>query len=233
VTPRMHRGGVFLVALAISAVLGAAPASGHGLLQVDVLRRQDVFVPQWAIGGTYALDPKLRGILTKRLKTLRASDAPVKIVLIAQRTDLEDAAMYFEHPVAYASFLEELLSSQGVYDGRLIVVMPNGSADVLGAGRAHALEFRPMMKSQWDADALARTAIRAIAGVTASNGDGISSKRLELDWLPAWRFAIGTLLVFALLVAHWSRRVRRRLALLDQKSGSPGKNSTHDDVSLS
>jgi hypothetical protein len=229
----MRRGGVFLVALAISAVLGAAPASGHGLLQVDVLRRQDVFVPQWAIGGTYALDPNLRRSLTKRLRSLRASGTPVKIVLIAQRTDLEDAAMYFEHPVAYASFLEELLGAQGVYDGRLVVVMPNGSADVLGHGRPHALDFRPMMKSQWDADALARTAIRAIASVTGSNGNGISSKRLDLDWLPDWRVAIGILLVFALLVARWSTRVRRRLTLLERKSASPGKNSTQDDVSLS
>lgn len=206
------RCGAVLVALALAAVLGAAPASGHGLLQVDVLRRQDVFVPQWAIGGTYALDPNLRRSLTKRLRSLRASGTPVKIVLIAQRSDLEDAGMYFEHPVAYASFLEELLGVEGVYDGRLIVVMPNGSADVLGPGRAHALDFRPMMKSQWDADALARTAIRAIASVTGSNSSGISSKRLDLDWLPDWRVAIGILPVFALLVARWSTRVRRSRA---------------------
>jgi hypothetical protein len=149
-------------AAVLAATLFAGSAAAHGLLQVDVLMQQDVFMPTWSVGGAYAPDPQLTNGLNRRLRRLRAAGTPMKIVLIAQKTDLQDVSEYFNLPRAYAAFLEQLLMAEHVFAGRLVIVMPNGSAEIVGSGQPRALGLRPAMKNEWDMNALMKTAIAAV-----------------------------------------------------------------------
>jgi len=153
-----------IVVLALAAALAATAerASAHGMLQLEVLTKSDVFVPPWAQGGAYNLSPTLLRRLDAKLAALRAQGTPTKVVLIAQRVDLQDVQYFFGDPVAYATFLEQLLESVRVFDGPLIVVMPSGVAETAGAGPPVSLGLRPAMKSMWDIDAVARVALKAL-----------------------------------------------------------------------
>lgn len=186
---------VIVTVVAASAALCAGSASAHGLLQVDVLTHQDVFVPPWAVGGEYGADPRLTRELNTRLARLRAAGTPTKVVLIAQRVDLEDVPYDFNYPVTYAAFLDQLLVSLRIFDGRLVVVMPDGSADIVAGGKARALGLRPAMKSKWDIDAVLRTAIKAV-GASRSTPNETRAQGRRRDW---WPVAGGATLAAAIL----------------------------------
>jgi hypothetical protein len=176
--------GAAVAVLATAVLLLPTAATAHGLLQVEVLTHQDVFVPPWAVGGRYALAPSLERGLSRRLRRQRAAGDPTKVVLIAQRVDLQDVGMYFEFPDAYASFLGELLASLRIFDGRLIVVMPSGVAEATGGASAHMLGVpRPAMRNEWDVDALARTAIRVMDHSPRGDATTLRSPALQATHL--------------------------------------------------
>ena len=197
--------------LIATAALCAGTASAHGLLQVDVLTHQDVFIPPWAVGGEYGADPRLTRKLNARLAQLRTAGTPTKVVLIAQRVDLEDVPYDFNYPVAYAAFLDQLLVSLRIFDGRLVVVMPDGSADIVADGKARALGLRPMMKNKWDIDAVLRTAIRAVAP-SESAAAATNAQTRRRDWWPiaAGAFLAAIILAGGLLVLRRSRSTLNR-----------------------
>ncbi len=208
----MSRGWKAIAATFLTVVLTggllAGTASGHGLLQVDVLTHEDVFVPPWAVGGFYGVDPQLGRRLNLRLRQLRAAGRPTKVTLIAQRVDLQDVGYYFRRPAAYAAFLDQLLLSLHVFDGRLVVVMPNGSAEIVPGQKARVLELRPAMKTKWDVNALMRTAIEAVdrrPGTGAKEAAAVGPHPRSRAW---WPFAAGGL--FAVLILAGGRRLIRR-----------------------
>jgi hypothetical protein len=158
----MSRALAVLAAAVVTALSVSAASSAHGLQQVEVLTTSDLYVPAWAQGGAYGLSSGLQHQLLRRLAALRARDTPVKVVLIGQRVDLQDVPQYFGRPVVYADFLEQLLESLHIFDGTLVVVMPNGVAKTAGEEQPVAVAVRPRMSTKWDIDALARAALRAL-----------------------------------------------------------------------
>ncbi len=203
---RAYRAHVATVlVLVATTTLHTGVASAHGLVQVDVLSHQDVFVPPWAVGGFYGADPRLSKELDKGLRHLRAAGRPTKVALLAQRVDLGDAGQYFKRPVAYAAFLDQLLVNLRIFDGRLVIVMPNGSADIVAGKGARSLGLVPAMKTKWDVNALLRTAIEAVdarPGVDIAAPGHAGGAR---DWwliLTGGAFAGGILAGVAMLVAR-------------------------------
>jgi hypothetical protein len=192
---------------AVSALLLAftAQAAAHGQLQVQVLTTSDLFVPPWAQGGAYGFSAVLERRLERRLAALRAAGSPTKVVLIAQRVDLQDVPYYFDRPRAYAVFLEQLLEAVRVYDGRLIVVMPTGTAEISGKQAAVDLRLRPRMTSEWDIDALGRVALRAVNGAARARVAATRDSRNGGRWM-TWSIALAAAILIAFAVAVVGRR---------------------------
>jgi hypothetical protein len=117
--------GVFAVLLGIwlGACLTPGAASADGDPASDVLAAGSAFVP--ADAGFSAA--QLSG-LERRLAVDAAAGRPLRVAVIASAADLGSVSAAFGKPRAYANFLGYELSS--VYRGRLLVVMPSGSAEV-------------------------------------------------------------------------------------------------------
>ncbi len=148
--------------LAAFATAGAELARADGDPASDVLLSQDVFLPYGGISAT----------LQRRLFALCASAQqagyPVKIALIASRSDLGVVPALFNRPQAYARFLSAELGS--VVRGPVLVVMPSG----LGlAAEGHALSTAalgtpPLLSG--GPDALANAALAAVPRLAAGAG---------------------------------------------------------------
>ena len=147
------------VALAGALAAGTAPVQAHGLLQVEQLRTSNVALPIWAIGGRYAASPKLLRELHRL--TDRPARSPIKVVIVAQKTDIAQTPRLFGRPQAYAGFLADLLEQQQVFAGPLVIVMSAGvglqGVEVAGAGR-----LRPRGAGRWNVDPLLTTAIEVV-----------------------------------------------------------------------
>jgi hypothetical protein len=162
-----------LVALAFAGVAraDADPAS-------DTLYTGRVFLP---------LSAKVSPRLAKELDavTLEAERAgrPVRVALIASKTDLGGIPQLFGKPATYARFLASEL--QFIYPDKVLIVMPQGAA--LG-DHAHLVANADVLHAQVEPgpDGLARTAIalvRKLAGVgrPPDQSSGIS----PLVWVAA------------------------------------------------
>jgi hypothetical protein len=99
----------------------ALPARADGDPASDVLFGQDVFLPVSA-----RVSPRLAQALVEATKAARANGVEVKVALIAAPIDLGAVPSLFGHPSRYARFLGTELKF--VYQGRLLVVMPEGLA---------------------------------------------------------------------------------------------------------
>jgi cytochrome oxidase Cu insertion factor (SCO1/SenC/PrrC family)/thiol-disulfide isomerase/thioredoxin len=113
----MRRLAVFVVALVCLLAPSAAFADGDP--GSDVLLAQNLFASSSA-GLTVAQQLQL-GALLKDAATL---GAPVRVAIIAHRSDLGVDTSLWGNPQGYSGFLATELSL--TYSGRLLVVMPNG-----------------------------------------------------------------------------------------------------------
>ena len=108
---------VAILWLALMALAAAARADGDPAS--DVLATQPLFVPQDA-GVPIAQQGQLAAIV----QTAARDGNPIRLALIASRTDLGSVTELWRQPQTYAKFLGQELSL--IYRGPLVVVMPNG-----------------------------------------------------------------------------------------------------------
>jgi hypothetical protein len=158
------------VALAAAAVAAAALTPGsaraNGDPASDILIGKNVFLsltePTTVPSGNDLIS------LTAQAKKQRF---PLKVAVIAARTDLGLVPGMWGSPRAYARFLGGELRLVR-YTGTLLVLMPNG-AGVFGPGatpRAKAAISNVRAPRNADLDALGKTAARAAVRVAAANG---------------------------------------------------------------
>ena len=120
-----HVGRLFLLALALLAMLALAGAStptsakADGDPASDVLATQPLFLPQDA-----ALPPSQQTQLAALVQAAARSGYPIRVAIIASSTDLGSVTALWNQPQNYAKFLGQELGL--VYHGPLLVVMPSG-----------------------------------------------------------------------------------------------------------
>jgi hypothetical protein len=203
----LRRVVVSLAALLVCLGTVAGRARADGDPASDVLAEQTVFLPQ---------DGALRFAQQSQLVRLVGSAAragfPVRVALIATRSDLGSVTALWHQPAAYARFLGQELSQ--VFHGTLLVVMPNGCGVArVGAGPAVALGRVPAPGS---GAALGTTAITAVERLAAAAGDRLSAPSgatspgataHSATGVVAWLvFAVGAILI----VAAWAVSLRVR-----------------------
>ncbi len=111
--------GLSLALLAIAGAWSPAPARADGDPASDVLASQPLFLAQDA-----GLSLRQQTQLAALLSAARRSGYPLRVAVIASRTDLGSVTELWRRPQNYARFLGQELSL--VYRGTLLVVMPNG-----------------------------------------------------------------------------------------------------------
>ncbi len=146
--------------------LSADIARADGDPASDVLLSQDVFVPYSGVSAT----------LERRLFALCAAadraGYPVKIALIASRSDLGVVPVLFNRPGSYARFLSAELGS--VVHGPVLVVMPAGLG-LAARGRAiNATVLSTTRVAAGGSDALATAALDVVPRLATAAGHPVS-----------------------------------------------------------
>ncbi len=179
------RGVVWVCAVALTLAGGAASswswplsagiARADGDPASDVLLSQDVFVPYSGISAT----------LERRLFALCGAAGragyPVKIALIASKSDLGVVPALFNRPQAYARFLSAELG--GVVRGPVLVVMPAGiglatqghAATASATTTATTTALSAVRIAPGGSDALATAAIDVLPRLAAAAGHPVSN----------------------------------------------------------
>ena len=162
--------------MALAAALAAASvASAHGDPSTHTLEADNLY-PAVASRPSQSLELQLIGLL----RAATARGYPVKIALVANADDLEDATM-LERPQAYAEYLQRELESSTALSAPLLVIAPTGfgvSGRELRGGRLQrvppAARWLPLrgldVPPAADGDALARTASVALRRIAAAAG---------------------------------------------------------------
>jgi hypothetical protein len=154
--------GLVLMAIALAVSPGATrPARADGDPASDVLVSQDVFLPYSQISTA----------TERRLYTVcdaaRRSGYPLKIALIASRSDLGVVPGLFGQPQAYARFLSSELT--GVVTSPVLVVMPTGFG-LARQGRPLNVGTLAGIRPGAGADALATAAMSAATRLAGGAG---------------------------------------------------------------
>lgn len=150
--------------LAVVAVLvllvAPASAAADGDPASDVLLTTDAFYPYRPVST------KLVHALDDTISRARAAGFPIKVAVIAERSDLGAVPGLFGHPQQYAEFLRTEISFNT--KPRLLVVMPQGFG-LAGAGPMSAVSSIKV-ESGGGSDGLARTAVRAVGALARHAG---------------------------------------------------------------
>jgi hypothetical protein len=190
------RSASVLAALAVLlAPCGVALADGDPAS--DVLLGQDVFLPYSQISS------RLERQLYAVCDAARRDGYPLKVALIAARSDLGVVPALFDKPQAYARFLSAELSS--VVAGPVLVVMPSGFGLAV-QGHQRSVSALAGVHPGAGADALATAALSAIRRLAASAGRPLGSigGGSSAGASPATiRHAVTAMLVLAALAALW------------------------------
>jgi hypothetical protein len=208
------RANLLLLALVFTAILALPWAWFAGLAHADgdpasdVLATQSLFLPQDA-GIALGQQSQLNGLL----EAAGRSGYPIRVAIIASRTDLGSVTELWRQPATYARFLGEELSL--VYRGPLLVVMPGGygfyrqSGQFLAARSALAGLRTPVGGAELGTATLAAVERLAAASgysiripppaVTTAAGGGA-------DTIPAVAFAFGAVLI----ALAWAASLRVR-----------------------
>jgi hypothetical protein len=207
-----------LIALALALIAGlafTASARADGDPASDVLAQQSVFIPAGR-GIPVADQARLQAVV----KTAAAHGEPVRVALIAARTDLGAVTGLWRNPSGYAQFLGTELS--GIDHGTLIVVMPNGyGVDVLTPGATRADDLRAGASLQGaplagTGAATAADAVLAVRRVAAAAGHPLPAPAAAPATMasPGGRIdatAVIALVAGALLIAAaWAASLRAR-----------------------
>lgn len=203
-------------ALAVLAVLlglltAAAPARADGDPASDTLLYADAFYPYRPNLVSRPLQHALDGML----RAARRKGYALKVAVIAARTDLGAVPQLFTDPQGYADLLTREISFNA--KPRVLVVLPAGlGGNNLGDDAGPAL--RDITPPGGDADALTRTAMRAVAALSRANGTPVAvpevkaaPQRDDGGTSPLITFGLPVLLV-ALVAGVAATRGRRRPA---------------------
>ena len=166
----MARG---VAAVAAAAVLFApAVARANGDPASDYLLVQNIFLPFNA-----KIDPSASQRLSQVVGEANKAGFKIRVALIVSRYDLGTAFSLYDKPQRYAQFLSFELSF--VYQGRLLVVMPNGFG--------YAVNGKPQPRSSRalaglpgpgkDATREAQAAVAAVERLAAAEGHALTASR--------------------------------------------------------
>ena len=171
-----------LVTLALAALCVPAAARADADPASDFLLQEDVFLPYGA-----KIDPAAIERLDAVVNKAKQQGFPIRVALIARRSDLGGIPALYGKPQRYSEFLGQELTF--VYHDNLLVVMPNGFGYSKGGeahpGFAEALSSLPAPGG--DPTELATSATTAVerlaaaAGIplaSAEGGGGLSGGRL-------------------------------------------------------
>jgi hypothetical protein len=212
-----------LLAVIGAGLWHAAPALADGDPASDVLATQPLFLAQDA-----GFTPAAQARLAAELSASARADHPLRVAVIASRTDLGSVTALWRQATAYARFLDQELSS--VYAGPLLVVMPDGTGSagagadrLLGSGAESQGPPRPGGSgvSASAGPGLQRVALDAVARFLRANGQPVSAGPVHVGSPPGGTdlAAIAALALGAALTAScWGLSLRAR---------PPGSRLTH------
>jgi hypothetical protein len=143
----------------------ATPAQADGDPASDVLATQALYLPQDA-----HFRPSAQQQLEAELFATAGGRTPLRVAVIASRSDLGSVTALWRRPAAYARFLDQELSL--VFGGPLLVVMPNGTGV---AGDPH---LRPGLRA-------------ALSSAAPTTGTATDLERLTLTAIGRWLRASG------------------------------------------
>ena len=164
----MHRHGRsagFALALSIALIahgaVYASAARANGDPASDVLYSTDIYYP-----SSTPVPSAAARALDATVRQAKRKGRPIKVVLIATRTDLGTAASLFDHPDRYAGYLTTEL---GKYvTAPVLIVTPRG----FGLGQAGRIlptrSLEGIDLSGSDPDALARAAVEGVSKLTGT-----------------------------------------------------------------
>jgi hypothetical protein len=165
---RRRRATVLLVLAALGAAIAAPPARADGDPASDVLLSQDAFYPYQPNTPSKPLQDALNGML----RASRKQGFPLKVAIIAARTDLGSVPQMLTDPQQYAN----LLTSEISYNEhpRVLVVLPAGlGGNNLGDKAGPALQgVNP--DPAGGGDGLTRAAMQAVRRITAAAGKPVA-----------------------------------------------------------
>jgi hypothetical protein len=208
------RANLLILALASTAILAlasgwfAGSARADGDPASDVLATQSLFLPQDA-GIPLGQQSQLAGLLDAAAR----SGYPIRVAIIASRTDLGSVTELWRQPATYARFLGQELSL--VYGGPLLVVMPDGYGFYRQAGRLSAAQSafgglrKPAGGTELGTDTLSaveRLAVASGFSVPIPPAAATSTAGRGQDAIPVIALAIGAVLIAVAWIA--SLRVR-------------------------
>jgi hypothetical protein len=155
--------------LVLACAWFAPAASADGDPASDVLATQTLFLPQDA-GAT----PAQRAELSALLAAAGHSGYPLRVALVASRSDLGSVTALWRQPETYARFLGQELAF--VHKGPLLVVMPNG----FGLTRlGHPLPGQAALNGVSAGTGLAPAAITAVRRLAAAAGHPLPVQSVE------------------------------------------------------
>jgi hypothetical protein len=206
-----------LVVAAVAIALAAWPgrASADGDPASDVLTETPVYFPADA-----RIPATQQAQLLKLVREAASRGYPLRVALIAHRSDLGSIGALWSKPNVYSGFLGTELSL--VFHGTLLVVMPNGyGVDVIGTPgaeaktQAAAAPLVHLAPAGSDGGALADSAITAVRRITSADGIRLTVPHATVTATAAsggvdviaWAALSAGIVV---LVAAWTASVRAR-----------------------
>ncbi len=205
---------IAFLAVLLAAALAAAGARADGDPASDILFADNVFLSYEAPLGT-PVGRQLE-VLTAEARKARF---PVKVAVIANKTDLGAVPELFGQPQRYATFLGQELSGAGFK--ALVVVMPNGAGLYGPSLPVQAHEALATLGKPRDGriETLGRFALTAVQRVAGEAGHRLvipappraaapraSSRTMDRVIIGAAALALGV----AVALSYWRRRARRR-----------------------
>jgi hypothetical protein len=155
-----------VTACLLLAILLPAAVFADGDPASDTLLAENVFYPYSA-----TVSPSLQRTLNAETAAAARVHFPIKVAIIASRTDLGVITQLFHQPQTYAGFLEQEISYQ--HEQLLLVVMPSGYG-VQGLGPAATLAAASLAKpAGGQSNDLTRAAIAAVRKLALAAGHAI------------------------------------------------------------
>ena len=202
---RVRLAGLVALTLAfatIAGVVGITPARADGDPASDVL----VAAPPAFLGDDSGATYAAKQTIVQQIRRAARHGHPLRVAVIASRTDLGSVGALWGHPEGYAEFLGRELSLD--YHGQLLVVMPAGFG-VVRDGLAQRTTLTGVAPRSGHLIRATEQAIARLTGVAAgaavpAAGPGVPSPASGLGW---W---IATGLGLALIAGAWTASLRAR-----------------------
>ncbi len=161
-----------VIAAALLAALPPTLAVADGDPASDVLLGQNVFLPYSPVS------PTVQRQLYAISDAARRAGYPIRIAVIAAKTDLGVVPALFGKPEAYARFLSSELA--GVVNGPVLVVMPNGFG-LSARGRQLPVTSLGGVTISPGADGLGTAAVTATERLAAAAGHALPASAASVS----------------------------------------------------